>query len=226
MKMILPSFVEVSLSESDKRSLILLLIIFAIFFILLGLIGVLVYKTMKWQGKKAESYMYNAVMGRVVKDEKHFRRLAFKKNWRLFYQQTFIPFCILLLATIVWLIFSIVNESWNENIYADFGDLFFVFDWSNATTKVFGLTLLADWPELVRGPAPVIEHLCAYIDVPIAVIGIVSYLVAGQATLSRFVNAYFTSKSVFSTTLKDKKVNEIDPNAVPRNPTNTEQPKK
>ena len=72
----------VSLSENDKRLIFALLIVFVLVFVLIGYIGFLITRIMKWQGKKIDAVVADAVVSRVITTKKHFKEYARKKNWR------------------------------------------------------------------------------------------------------------------------------------------------
>ena len=71
----------ISLSENDKRLIFALFIILILVFVLIGYIGFLITKVMKWQGKKLDSLVADPVVTHVITNKKHFFRYARKKNW-------------------------------------------------------------------------------------------------------------------------------------------------
>ena len=62
----------VSLSENDKRLIFALLLVFILVFVLIGYIGFLITRVMKWQGKKLDHVVADPVVTRVITDKKHF----------------------------------------------------------------------------------------------------------------------------------------------------------
>ena len=91
------------------------------------------------------------------------------------------------------------------NIDDGFGSLLFVWKLSynnpDEYTIIFGVKILAKWV-LINEPHFVIEGLCAYIAVPLAIIGAIWYLVAAQAYLARTIRSWKLSKTVFEKSLE------------------------
>lgn len=75
------------ISESDKRLIIAFFLVFVLFFVIIGIIGYFIVRTMKWQGKRLDSKVSDVVFTRVITDKKIFKKYAFKKNWIIFIKQ-------------------------------------------------------------------------------------------------------------------------------------------
>ena len=56
----------IKLSENDRRIIIALLFAIIILFVLIGLLGSLVVRIMKWQGKKCDALINEVVVNRIV----------------------------------------------------------------------------------------------------------------------------------------------------------------
>lgn len=211
----IPSFlISVSLSESDRRALIIVAVILLILFLLLGLIGMLIRYIVGKQSEVGESMMYDVVLTNVVTSPKQFRKLAYKKNGRLLFKQTWKPVLVGILAVLCWLISSGVRNDWTADVFGEFSELFFRWDFQaeGVTTKVFGMTVLADWPPLVEGyPRFEIGHLGSYITAVLAIIAIAWYLLSCQGYLARLVMIEVRVRSVFHKSLKDFQAGKLDP---------------
>ena len=59
-------FILVQLTENDKRIIIALCLIIILLFVLIGLIGSLIIRVMKWQGKKCYTLVSDVVTNRIV----------------------------------------------------------------------------------------------------------------------------------------------------------------
>ena len=68
------------LSESDKKALIVLLVIAMVLFLIIGLLGVAVRKTMIYQGKKADNMLHDVAITHVVDTPAAFKKLGLKKK--------------------------------------------------------------------------------------------------------------------------------------------------
>ena len=88
----------ISLSENDKRMIFAILIIVILLLVLIGYLGFLLTRLMKWQGKTMDTLIHDPVVTKVIKDKKHLIKFGRKKNWALFYKQAWVPFIIILVA--------------------------------------------------------------------------------------------------------------------------------
>ena len=198
----------IQLTETDKRIIIALCFVFILAFVLIGLLGSLIIRTMRYQGKKCDTLVSDVVINKVVTDAKHLKRYARKKNGRYFLKQSWIPVLLIAVGGITLLIHSIVTKNWAYNPFNStdgFSTLLFLFDWKDpdSYTTVFGMTVLAKWPPLIPpGPHFVPEAIYSYIAVPFLAIGGIWYLVTAQAYLARTIRAYQLSKQVFEKSLE------------------------
>ena len=162
---------------------------------------------MKWQGKKCDTLISDVVVNRIVTTPRQLRKYARIKNTRYFIKQAFIPIILMIVSVLIIVIRDAVTKDWAYNpfnIDDGFGTLLFIWDFQNpdSYTKIFGITLLADWPPLANEPHIVMEAIPAYIAVPLAAIGVLWYLVAAQAYLARTIRAWKLSKQVFEKSLE------------------------
>ena len=196
----------IKLTENDKRILIAACLVIILVFVLIGLIGSIIVRTMKWQGKKCDTLVSDVVINRIVKTPHQLRKYARVKNARHFIKQAWIPIVLMIVGALIIVIRNAVAQNWAYNpfnIDDGFGTLIFVWDFKNPDiyTKVFGITLLADWPPLANEPHFVAEAIPAYIAVPLTIIGALWYLVVAQAYLARTIRAWKLSKQVFEKSL-------------------------
>jgi hypothetical protein len=210
-------FASVQLSETDKKALIILLIVLIILVLILGLIGMAVRATMHYQARRADTMMHDVAVTHVIDNPKSFRRFGFKKNNRALFRDSLIPFAILMGALLVWIGYNIFSHGWGRNIWEEFGDLFVRWKTSNDQypaddplfVKVFGMTIIARWPETVEGyPRFEIEHLASYIVCTATIVAAIYYAVVCQAYISRAVMIYVRSNSVYEKSLAGYKASE------------------
>lgn len=196
----------IQLSENDKRIIIALCLILILVFVLIGLIGSLIVKTMKWQGKKCDTLVSDVVVNHIVTTPTQLRKYARKKNIRYFIKQAWLPIIFILSGALVLILHNIIFKDWSYNPFnADdgFGTLLFSWDFSNPDyyTEVFGIKILASWPALSNTPHFVLSALYSYLAVPLLLIGGIWYLVVAQAYLARTIRAIKLSKTVFEKSL-------------------------
>jgi hypothetical protein len=197
-------FIEVSMSDNDRKLLIVLMVILVFLFILLGLIGMLVRYTMIQQGKRIDNYMHDPVVYRVVADPEHFRKYGYLVNNRLLYHQAIAPAIIGAASLLFYLIYAAVTHGWAEDYFGHFGTLFFRWDWgaSENYATFWGMTLLARWPKLASGPTPQASYWASYVLVPMWLTAIIYYLVVVQAFIARFIVIERRSRSVYEKSLE------------------------
>ena len=200
------------LSENDKHILIAFFLAIIIIFVLCGLFGSLIVRTMKWQGKKCDALIHEVVVNRIITTPHQLRVYARKKNRRCFLKQAWIPVVLIVLGVLLVILHNAIFNTWSYNPFNKddgFGTLLFLWDFENPDyyTKVFNLTLLKEWPELINTPHFEPKALFAYFAIPFIFIGGIWYVVAAQAYLARTIRAIKLSKSVFSSNLENFNMN-------------------
>lgn len=185
----------VQLSESDKRILFAVLIAFVLIFVIIGLIGKLITRIMKQQGKRIDGQVSDVLTTFVITERKKFIPYARKKNYRLFFKQSWIPLTLIIMAVALLLIADGINKDFSYNPFNKddgFGTLFFIWDFSDqdSYTYVFGIKLLAKWPPLVASPHLVKEAWLGYVFVPFVIVGGIWYLIDAQCLIARTIRIY------------------------------------
>lgn len=208
------------ITENDKRVVIALLFIIIILFVVIGLLGSLIIRTMRWQGKKCDTLVSDVVTNHIVTTPHQLRVYAAKKNIRHFIKQAWIPIIIILVGVVTLIIRNAVMKDWSYNpfnIDDGFGSLFFVWDFSKIiTAPESGVGILLNWPELINQPHFVVEAIPAYVVVSCAIVGGLWYLVVAQAYLARTLRAIKLSKKVF-----EKSLENFDQNTPPQQSNNS-----
>ena len=199
-------FFLIQLTETDKRIIIALCLVLILVFVLIGLLGSLIIRTMKYQGKKCDTLVSDVVTYKIVKTPKQLKKYARKKNGRYFLKQSWIPVLFIIIGVVTIVIHNIVNKNWAYNPFNStdgFSTLLFLWDFKDpdSYTLVFNIKVLAKWPPLYNEPHFVMEAIYSYIAVPFLVIGSIWYLVVAQAYLARTIRAIRLSKQVFEKSL-------------------------
>ncbi len=207
----------IALSDTDRRLLIILIVVLLILFLLIGFFGMGVRYIVHKQAEKMDTIMSDVARTHVVNSSRQFKRLAFRKNNRLLYRKSLIPFAISVLATLIWVFSSLAMESWGENIFLNFHELFFHFEWNRYAdvyrddpliVKLFGMELLARFPAVKESPKFVLEHLPAYIEVALFYVSWAWYALLCQGWIARAVMAESRARSIYSKSLKDFKAEQ------------------
>lgn len=214
----------IKLTENDKRFIIAVLLIVILLFVIIGYLSLFVKKIMAFQSRRADDMLSDVVNTKVITTEKKLRHYGIRKNWRVFFKQASIPFIILGVAWLLFLIDGILIEP-NGFKGIDLWDyeskgirtLFFVRDWSNAPRGDFWFL-----KNVITGFAPIVNkpHFewtawFSYIFIPLNLVGAVWLMVDVQAYIARTFRIFKLSMTLFKKTLPDKapldsKVNQIN----------------
>lgn len=209
------------LSEADRRSLIIGLVILVILLLFVGLFGGLCHYIFERQADRAEGFIDNVVRAHVVNTPKELRKFGFKKNNRALFRDSLWPFLVALIALTTWIIENLATANWGTNIFEDFGDLFFGWDWNadGVIVSFFGLPLIATFPPVNHYPEFHLEHLCHYIECFLFIVAIAWYAYVCQGYIARHVRIDSLSRSIFKSSLKDYKAREdMDVHVTPDKP--------
>ena len=160
--------VLIQLSENDKRILIAACLILILLFVLIGLLGSAIIRTMKWQGKKCDTLVSDVVTNHIVTTPLQLRKYAAKKNARYFIKQAWLPIILIIVGVLVLIIRNLIKQDWAYNpvnLDDGFGTLLFAWDFKDpdSYTTIFGITVLAKWPPLINSPHFVVDAIYAYI---------------------------------------------------------------
>ena len=194
--------VLITLSDSDKRLIFALVLIIIVVLAFIGLLGYLLFKLMKWQSKKIDSLVHDAVVTKVVTDRKHLLRYGRNKNWAYFFKQAYIPLIIIFVGFIVLIIHNSIANNWAYNpfsTYDGFGTLFFTWklsgEYTDGTIIKFAKLVVDNTPHFID------IAWAGYIFGPCAIVGGTWYLVAASSLLARTVLLYKRSRTIFEKSL-------------------------
>lgn len=189
----------IKLSENTKKALIILFLIFIILFVLIGYISMAVESAMKKQGSKADAMLKDVVKAELFDNEKKFRRFGIKKNARVFYVESRIPFLVILGTVVAYLLYCLFTGKWGYNPFNKvdgFGTLFYEFsEWPKE--KFFGINLICGWPSVVTKPHFEVSALFAYFLVPALLVGVVWFFLYVLAYISRSIRIRKIARSIY-----------------------------
>ena len=216
--------VLIKLTENDKRVIIALLFAIILLFVIIGLLGSLIVRTMKWQGKKCDTLVSDVVTNHIVKTPHQLRKYAAKKNIRHFLKQAWIPIIIILVGVATICIRNAIVKDWSYDILnfnngtkneggTGIGTLLFIWDFKDESvyTTIWGIKVLASWPPLINEPHFSIDAIWCYVYITCMVVGGTWYVIAAQAYLARTIRAIKLSKKVF-----EKSLDNFDQNTPPQ----------
>lgn len=205
----------ISLSETDKRVIFVLLLLFIVVLVIFGYIGLLITRVMRWQGKRVDQFTHDVVITRVIDNKKDFVKYANKKNWVWFFKQAWIPLTIILISVLILVIRNAVTRDWSYDLFdyktTGFGTIMFIWNFGdpNIYKTFFGIKLIADWPPLISTPHWSWDAWCSYLVVPGFIVGGVWYLIALQCVVARTIRIHQLKHSVFDKSLEN--YNQNDP---------------
>jgi hypothetical protein len=145
----------VQLSESDKRKIAIIAIILATIIVLIGIIGDAIKRKGEKEGKFIDSYMYYMCKYGFIKNGDQFKTYVQKRETRTLYFDTRWSFrWIFLLTALFLLYFYNFNNFDFTNAIKALDSLRIQLSWP--TEHFFGLTLVSDWPTLIKAPDPLL----------------------------------------------------------------------
>lgn len=198
----------IKLEENDKRVIIAVLIILFLVFILIGYVGLGIEKVMKRQAKSIDTAMTDLVSTGVVDTPRYFRRIAAKKNARIFYKEARLPIMFVLASAIFMFVYLYTIHDFDMTFLWDYKDkgfttLFFIFDWPNTPHAIFyGMNLPSGWPPLLSSPHISVEAWPSYVFVPFFTVGAIWLIIDIQALISRTWRLLHMSVDVFRKNLE------------------------
>lgn len=203
--------VFVSLSENDKRLIFALLLVVILVFVLIGYIGFIITRVMKWQGKKMDTLVSDVVVTRTITKKIPFFNYARKKNWRLFFKQSYIAIIILVVGALVLVIRDAVMRDFSYNVFdynvTGANTVLFLWDFSGVFQRQ-DHSLVLNWPVLINTPHLSGEAWASYIFMSCMIVGGSWYLIAIQSLISRTIRMYKLSTTVFEKSLEGFNQNE------------------
>lgn len=191
----------IKLTESDKRVIYILLGVIILLFIIIGYIGFVVTRVMRWQGKKINNYVTDVVITGVITKEDEFRRYAKRKNLVVFYRQARIPALILAISIAFYVITSLIVGFKNPWDYkTGFATLLYVWDFRTIITvggESGGAGLIINWPKVINTPHVTADAWVSYVFVPLFVISAAWYLFTVQGFIARYLQIKKLGQKVF-----------------------------
>ena len=185
----------ISLSDKDKRVILIFFLLLIVTIAFIAIIGAIITRVMKWQGKKMDDLTHDVVVTNVVDNKKAFLRYARIKNYYTFVRQSWKPLAILFITMMVLIIHNSV-VGWDYDLLdfnkTGFNTLFFVWDFSdpNIFHEFFGIRLICDWPPIINYPHFSIEAWASYIFFFGMMIGGIWYLITLQCVIARTIRMY------------------------------------
>ena len=201
--------VLITLSDNDKRLIFSLLLILVVVIVLIGLLGYILFRVMKWQSKKMDSLVHDVVITKVITDKKSFIRYGRYKNWALYFKQAYIPLLIIIFAFIILIVHNSITGNWNYNpfsTYNGFGTIFFT--WKNSGQYTDGS--LIKFAKLVVDNKPHLINIAwaGYIFGPSILVGGTWYFIVASCLLSRTILLYKRSHDIFEKSLEGYRQDE------------------
>lgn len=195
--------VGITLNDSDRRLLIALLIVALVVFLLLGALGMLLRFVTERMSKRMDYEIHDAVIYRVIQTPEQLAKYGRAKNRALFWRQSSPALLIALASLVFFIVYNLITKRWGDDYWGNFSTLFYKFDWGNEEnfTTVFGMTLLAKWPDVIAKPTWGNDYWASYLLIPLWLIAIVYYLVTCQAYIARSLLLNKRTHSVFEKSL-------------------------
>ena len=203
----------VKLSENEKRFLVVLFFIVIILLYVFGLIYEATVKFMAHQGEDIGRLMATQVDSGFISSLNQFKKNSMRKSRLEFYKQ----FSKTFLAIIIWFAIygtiSIFYGHWLnlfDQAEEGFTTLFYTFDLANVpTTKIFGLTIISDFPPVVHQAFFSVKAIPSYFLALFGLIILIIFAVQVLGYLARTIFVMQHSKKMFTRDLKEYKLSDL-----------------
>ena len=208
------NLIFVSLSESDKRILFAIIAVLLLVIVLVGYLGYLLIRLMKWQAKKADTLIHDVVVTKVITDKKHLLSYGRKKNWALFFKQATPPLIIIVVGLIILLIRNSVANDFSYNPFSTvdgFGTIFWT--WKTSDEFIGGELIRFNRIVVDNYPHLVAEAWAGYICCPCFLVGGTWYFLVSSGLLSRTIKLYKRALEVFEKSLDGYNAGTLPPEA-------------
>ncbi len=141
----------VKLSESERRALIILAVVVAFVFVLIGLLVRLLTNWMDRQGRMVDTYMSDLVAHQVIPNPLAFHRYVFRRESKTLYLglRWLMRVVLLAFAGLLLYFYGLRGLDFHTPLTI-LGDLRLELAWPTET--FFGIQLIADWPTITREP--------------------------------------------------------------------------
>lgn len=192
----------------ERRLIFVLLIVFLLLIIIAGYLQKLVGYIMRQQGLKVDTMMYNILTNKVIVDKKIFLKEAYRKSMVYFVKKAYLPFIGILICTFAILIYGWANN--NDFSYYTSGIDSFSYHFYFPTTTLFGMTVISNWPSVVKTPDFSFE-ISKYYALVFTVLLIISgliYLYQVQAYISRCLRIRQLARKYFIKELVNESTNK------------------
>lgn len=203
----------IQLSESDKRVLIAICLIFIILIILFGYLVKLIKYILNKKADYVDNSMYDLLDANFIEDKKLFRKISWKKNNLKFYFEARLPlFFILLSLFMIFLYMCIAGFNFDFIIKYN-NQLKFSLDWSNTGDLLLGfIPVWAEWPTINKVPVFYFDQVEAWLtyifDIGI-IYGSLHFFFCSTVLLARNIRTISVSNEYFKKDLKALKEAKI-----------------
>lgn len=200
-------------SETDKRVILFILFFLVIALVLLGVIFDAIRILIEWQGRDVKRFMAGPVDSGTISNERHFKKIAYRKSRVLFYKKYRFTVLFGLLAFMIYGIVSMFYRHW-VNIFdyevEGFTTLLYIFDLKNAPrANFFGIEIINQIPEPISRPHFSALAIPSYVLAPLFLYVIVSALTYSLGLFSRMIAIKRLAKEVFTPDFANKKIHEF-----------------
>lgn len=222
------NFLFVKMTESDKRFLILFLVVIFVIIAFAILICFLVEKVSKTMGKQLDKLMHDTVVTGVIKNAKQFKEVANKKNRIKFYLSARIPILLIIISLLIATIFMGATNKWDFiALFSDFGTkvegqefayaggigfatILYLWDFGSAPhANFFGMDIVSGFAPKLQNPHFEVGAIASYFFVPLFIVGLVWFALNVQAFASRKWRIYKLAESIYDKSLDNVKFDDL-----------------
>ena len=212
-------------SQSSRTRLIWGIIILVLFiFVVLGVIGMLITRLMRWQGKAVDKLMYKVTITKVIQNKRHFRKIANIKSNRYFFKQAWLPFVLMFVAALFIILYCTITNSWGFNIASDFGvppsegempvggtgiaTILYLWDFSSVLVNN-GISVILSWPTVINVPHLSGDAWPSYVFWILFGPALAWFLVVVQCFVARVLRIFTLGNKIYDKNLENFRYDEV-----------------
>ena len=201
----------VKLSESERRALIILAVVVAFVFVLIGLLVRLLTNWMDRQGRMVDTYMSDLVAHQIIPNPLTFHRYVFRRESKTLYLglRWLMRIMILAFAGLALYFYALRGLDFHAPLTI-LRDLQLELTWPTET--FFGIQLIADWPTITREPVVhlTVDGYVTYVTLVIAVWCVLNWMRQTLIFIARLNRSRQVAVSAFHKDLGPAKAS-LDP---------------
>lgn len=201
--MLTTSLIQIILSKTEKRVLVIIFLIFLLIVLVIGLLSQLINKSLKKCSLEIDKHLNGYIKYGFIKNPHDFKKIGFKKNNLIFMKQGTFGVLFLLCSFILITTFCLSSNSNINYIWPIYNDMLIKFAW-NWNTSSF-IPYPTEWPKIDYDNSFIfysdLSSIIAYIFLCLFIIGFIALIIATSKFIAREKRIKEKAKTLFNESL-------------------------